>query len=120
LPDFWEFLSFGDLSIANATSNRDGDRASDAQEYAADTSPTDKEAFLGIESIIESSGKRTISWRSAVAQSYQIQYTDTLDPSSWETVANEIIGLESFTSWVDENQTRIESPRRFYRIKLKQ
>ena len=120
LPDFWEFLSFGDLSIANATSNRDGDRVSDAQEYAADTSPTDKEAFLGIESIIESSGKRTISWRSAVAQSYQIQYTDTLDPSSWETVANEIIGLESFTSWVDENQTRIESPRRFYRIKLKQ
>ena len=120
LPDFWEFLSFGDLSTANATSNRDGDRASDAQEYAADTSPTDIEAFLGIESIIESSDKRTISWRSAIGQFYQIQYTDTLDSFSWETVANEIIALESLTSWIDENQTRIESPRRFYRVKLNQ
>ena len=120
LPDFWEFLSFGDLSTANAISNHDGDRASDAQEYAADTSPTDKEAFLGIESITESSGKRTISWRSAIGQSYQIQYTDTLDSPIWETVANEIFGLEFFTSWIDENPTRIESPRRFYRVKLNQ
>ena len=48
IADAYEMLHCGTLSVMNATSNLDGDPASDLQEYLSNTDPNDPNSYLRI------------------------------------------------------------------------
>lgn len=87
LGDPWEREHFGNLTEASATSNRDGDSASDKDEYEADTNPSDGSDSLQISShALDVVGDSlTIEFTSSPSRLYEIQISENMGiaPDSW-------------------------------------
>lgn len=87
LGDSWERSHFGNLTTASATSNRDGDIASDKDEYEADTDPNDGADTLQIATHTLDVGDDalTIEFTSSLARLYEIQISENMGiaPDSW-------------------------------------
>ncbi len=80
LPDPWERLVFGRLTVAGATSDTDGDGASDAAEYAAGTDPKDGASCLRImaHSYSASRNSATLTFTISPVRNYRIEYDTDL------------------------------------------
>jgi hypothetical protein len=77
----------------NASSDRDGDGASDLDEYRADTNPMDATDRLRITRFERQAGQADLSWRSRPTRFYQIQTRAGLSPASpW---MNSALGLQT-------------------------
>ncbi len=80
LADAYEMFYCGSLSVMNATSNLDRDAASDLQEYAANTNPTDPASCLRITQQAYNSAhdQVTLTFTTAANRLYSIEQATAL------------------------------------------
>ena len=86
IPDAWELGHVGRLDLMNATSNADGDRATDLQEYLADTNPLIAGDELRVTEYSHSGDgtPRTITWTTQPTRLYRVEQRMDFDPrSTW-------------------------------------
>ena len=116
IPDDWEYLYFNNLTTANATTDRDGDGASDLAEYNAGTVPTDRTSRLRItaHTYNPTYTAATLTWTTVPTRRYRLEYdTDllgiwtnstlvTFDPDAGATSVRTLTPLAS-------------TPRRYFR-----
>lgn len=81
IADHWEQAHFGNLTTVNATSDHDGDGASDVAEYAANTDPDDNASYLKITSQTYNAGltQVTLVFTSNENRRYRIEYSEDLN-----------------------------------------
>lgn len=94
IPDAWELLQVGRLDLMHATSNTDGDRATDREEYLADTDPLiPGDELRVIDFSPPGDGTpATITWTTFPTRIYRLEQQTHFDPtSSW---------LDAGTGWV--------------------
>ena len=84
IADAWELVYSGSLTTMTATSNADGDAASDREEYLADTDPLTAGDELRITGIDPSSDgtRSTMTWTTRPTRVYRVQQRPDLTPSS--------------------------------------
>jgi hypothetical protein len=84
IADAWELVYSGSLTPMTATSNADGDRATDLEEYLADTDPLtpgDELRIIGIDPSTDGT-RSTITWTTRPTRVYRVQQRPELAPSS--------------------------------------
>jgi hypothetical protein len=117
ISDKWERLHLSNLTTANATSDQDGDGASDLAEYRAGTVPTDANSLLKITAYSYSAGftQASLTWTMVPTRRYRIEYDEdllgpwtnstlgTFTPPAGTTATSTVMGL-------------VSAPRRFFRV----
>lgn len=114
--DLWEYQNFGSTNnpAGNATADWDSDGFDNLSEWLADTSPSDTNSVLAIQSIaLEPSGPR-ISWQGGRAATQYLEYKETLISGSWQAIFTNLPPTDVFNEWIDVDAT---APLRFYRIR---
>jgi hypothetical protein len=125
LPDGWQIQYFG-FGFASNTSAQpgadpDGDRMTNAQEYAANTNPLDRKSHLKITSqTVSTAGDSvTLNWDSVSGKNYTIEYSSDL--VTWIPISPTIPGSSPSTSWIDDGTFTGGSPsskaKCYYRVK---
>jgi hypothetical protein len=116
IADAWELLHFGNLTTANATSNFDGDPATDLQEYLADTDPKDATSYLRITAYATAPTGTTnaLTWTSALTRLYHVQESLNLGGPIWYDSTLGLISPDGATT--TRNATDTNAPIRFYRV----
>jgi hypothetical protein len=114
IPDPWERLHFSSLTTANATTDWDGDGATDLQEYLAGTNPRDTNDVFAVVTLTHTPGATLLQWSYEASRCYQIEYSTNLSASSsWTPYVS---GNENVLGWhtlyFPDNNTR-----RFYRVR---
>jgi hypothetical protein len=73
LPNWWEYLYFGGLAIADPEADPDRDGLKNLAEYLCGTDPTRAESVLRIADLaIDAEGRLRLRWQSIPGRSYQI------------------------------------------------
>ena len=120
IPDAWELLKFGNLAVANATSDFDGDGVSDKSEYAADTNPLDAASFLRITSVTASSAGTTnaVTWTSEPTRHYRLwQTNDLAGAGAWLDSAFGLIPPD-LGATTTRTATNTAAEVRFFRVEV--
>ncbi len=118
IADAWERQKFGNLLTASASSNSDGDPATDLQEYLADTNPTDATSYLRITAQAFAAGGTTANliWTSEPTRFYFLEKTLNLGgvPAWADSSLGRITpdGATTTRGFADTN-----APGRFYRAR---
>ncbi len=87
------------------SSDPDNDHYENWKEYFAGTNPDDIDSFLGLKSIVRSSGnKLTLSWASVAGKSYSIEKCDDIKSGVWSVVKS------SITATAPSNTEEIDMP----------
>ncbi len=116
LGDAWEMQHFGNLTAASATSNADGDPASDLDEYRAATAPDDATDWLQLvsQSLAPSGTVLTLRFTTAPSRLYRIESSVTLD-GTWTTASPGTFAPDAGS--ITEKTFAIPSgPRGFFRV----
>src|SRR5215213_9708909 len=118
IPDAWEREKFGGLlTVANGSSDTDGDGFKDISEYLADTNPNDPLSFLSITNYNIAAGGSPLSltWRSQPTRQYHVQERTLVDSGIWSDVG---LGLISPDAGVTTTRsfTDTASAQRFFRV----
>jgi len=117
IADAWEYLHFGNLTTATATSNFDGDPATDLQEYLADTDPKDASSYLRITANNSNLGGTTnaLTWTSALTRCYRLQETLNLAPTAvWYDSALGLLASDG--ALTSRSLVETNASMRFYRV----
>ncbi len=117
IPDPWERWYFANLTLATATSDKDGDGASDRAEYQAGTDPLDPASKLKITDQTYNANftQATLTWTMVPTRNYRVEFdTDLL--GLWTDSA-----LGTFTPAAGGTATRTVTPgtaaaSRFFRV----
>ena len=113
LPDDWELAFLGDLNDV-ATSDRDGDGFSAAQELAAGTNPADAHSLLAL--ISPTSPNDPIRWQSVIGKHYSVLRSDTVNGRY--TLWHAGITADDSTSSVKDPDLAARTRLYFYRVQL--
>lgn len=62
IPDSWERAFFGTVAACDPTEDRDRDGMTNAQEYVADTDPTNPESLLRLKRVVRESDGLRVDW----------------------------------------------------------
>ena len=101
LPDWWEYLHFGDLTISNGNSDSDGDGMNDREEYASGSHPLQANSYLHITDIhFDVSDVPCVVWQSTESFSYELQVSHDMF-QSFTVVTNGIIATGSTHEYFD-------------------
>ena len=116
IADAWEYQKFGNLTTANATSNFDGDPATDLQEYLADTNPNDPTSYLRITAFNTAPNGSTnaLTWTSALTRLYHVHESLSLSAPVWYDSSLGLITPDGATT--TRNATDTNTAIRFYRV----
>lgn len=117
IADPWEMLHFGSLATATAITDSDGDGATDAAEYLAGTSPTDRASLLRIDSYKFNSDRSRMNLSFTVEPNrlYRIEYDEDLDGSWTDSALGTFApGVDPIQGMTLQNLTVV--PRRFFRV----
>ena len=113
MPDDWQRQYFGDVAsnwpAPHVDSDADG--ASNADEFAAGTNPSDKSDSLNV-SITNLERGRRMEWDAKLGSIYQLQETSQLE-SGWVNVDEPVLAIESRVGITLESVKKMK----FYRIK---
>ncbi|HOK78331.1 MAG TPA: hypothetical protein PLW35_11495, partial [Verrucomicrobiota bacterium] len=115
--DAWEILQFGDLTVADATSDRDGDRARDVEEFVAGTDPNNAQDYFHIQDWFFAEtvgGNLVLRWNSVTGRVYTVNTATNLAESSWSNVLQRMGDgtAQSFTNPLPD------VPHRFFRLRV--
>jgi len=116
IADAWEYAHFGNLTTANATSNFDGDPATDLQEYLADTDPKDANSYLRITSYATAPNGTTnsLTWTSTLTRSYHVYESLNLVAPVWYDSGLGLIAPDG--AFTTRNAADTNAATRFYRV----
>ena len=114
LPDDWQRQHFGNAAAAwpAGTADSDGDGASNEQEFAADTDPSDAADALSVRLAKLEKGTR-LEWDARPGALYQLQHTNELGSGDWANVGEPVLALEDRAGITLESVDNMK----FYRIK---
>ncbi len=86
IPDAWEIAQTGGTNtLSGSGQDSDNDGLSDAEEYVADTSPTNPASALLLSSLSITGNTVALSWDSRPTRFYAVEQATTLDPvADWE------------------------------------
>jgi hypothetical protein len=87
-------------------------------EFIAGTDPNQPSEFLAIQSLQQTDSSRVLIWQSIPGTIYHIEYSQSLETESWDSIASNIEGRGATTSWLDSDATRLADPSGFYRVKV--
>ncbi|MFM6128220.1 MAG: hypothetical protein ACKPBV_05650, partial [Sphaerospermopsis kisseleviana] len=115
IPDQW----WADYGITGsdrvAANDPDGDRFSNAQEYALGTNPKDLMSLLEITSVTRSDASvTTVEWLSVPGKKYRLYASPSLSPADWQPVGSEKTATGNRTSETHSTNTDVH----FYRVHL--
>jgi len=118
IPDWWEISHFNFLDIADSTSDWDGDRICDRNEYLAGTDPTNPASYLALYALNPTNPAGIIvHWMSVTDKTYTLMMsTNILYSDSFSPILSNIPGRRGYTSATDTFGK--VSGHFFYRIKL--
>jgi len=112
IPDEWEFLHFACATGAVAGADADHDRATNEDEYIADTDPNDSNSFFAVSSI--EAGSIVVGFQSESDRSYDVQFSENPVSGSWSDLQQAIPGDGSIILVTDTN----EATARNYRVRV--
>lgn len=123
LPDFWEHWHFGNLA-RQPGDDADGDEASNAAEFTANTNPTDAESNARLEIVRMDNGGVSLRMMASEGRRYVLESQTGGSPASpWSPLSEPIligepIGVTTllFTHLVPVGQVDLGS--RFYRVRI--
>jgi hypothetical protein len=115
IPDAWELEYFGGLGVATTNSDYDGDHFLDWQECMANTNPTNRNSFLGIQSATKAAPGMVIEWSSVTGKLYRVERGTNLIVYP-DTVVSNVPGIPPANTATDT--TAVGSGPWYYRIKL--
>jgi hypothetical protein len=80
IADAWELAHFGNLTTASATSDFDGDGATDLNEYTSATNPRDATSFFKIVTVSYANGftQATVAFSTDPSRRYRLEISDAL------------------------------------------
>jgi hypothetical protein len=120
LPDWWED-SFGldKTNSADAAGDSDGDGASNLNEFAAGTNPTNAASLFRVVSVQQESNDVRLTWATVGGKSYRVQTNGNMFvPFADFGPLISVIGAgESTTNFVDSNAVP-NAATRYYRVRL--
>ncbi len=111
MDDDWEVAYFGSLS-RNGSGDFDGDGATDLQEFLAGTDPTNSGSIFRVLTVASAGGGATIFWIGSPGRSYQVEYKDDLNNTTWSALPGNVAWNGSTASLADTNA----AVGRFYRV----
>jgi hypothetical protein len=116
IPDAWELLHGTNLSAMNRTTDRDGDGASDVEEYLADTNPADPADRFGILNFTQSGLVSLLSWPTKSTRNYVLQSRSDFEVGTvWKNVSpGPLIGTGNILTGSVTNS--LAEPHLFFRI----
>lgn len=112
LSDLFEQTFFNTTTGGEASIDSDGDGLTNAQEQKAGTDPTNAASFLKIDSIA-AAGSTTLTFGAVSNRTYSVQFIDSLNPGSWNTLT--AVPARS-TNWTATIQDATPNANRFYRL----
>jgi hypothetical protein len=115
MPDDWERIYFTSLTNMTATSDTDGDRFPDWQEYVAGTLPTNPGSRLVVTGVKSARTNLVLTWQSVSNRQYSIAWRTNLMAGTWSPVVSNIPGVAPVnvrTVSVDKAGSR------FYRVQV--
>ncbi len=116
LADWWEADFFGNLDH-DGSSDSDGDRFTDAQEFLSRTDPTSALSVFKLNSTdFDPVNGTTLQFQTAQGISYQLLWSQTLAEDSWQILQDDILG--DGTTLELSDPSAVSAERRFYRLRL--
>jgi len=115
LPNSWWSTYFPPPNQADwvAGNDADGDRFTNAQEYALGTDPTDSSSRFHVTSITREAGATTVVWSSVLGKKYQLYASPSLNEPDWQPV-----GAEKTAAGNSTDETHTTTGDRFYKVHL--
>ncbi len=90
LPDAWELVHFGGLSLQDGDDDADRDGASNLDEYYSMTHPVDADSRLAISAIRQSNGAIELEWTAAPWGRYRVFEGTHAPAARWQAVAEKV------------------------------
>jgi hypothetical protein len=114
LPDDWQREYFGKTVTTwpEASADSDADGATNGEEFAAGTDPSDRSDSLTVSLAKLERGQR-LEWNARPGALYQLQHTAALGSGSWANVGEPVLALEGRAGITLESVENMK----FYRIK---
>lgn len=122
LPDWWEKAYFGRLTGSDPQADTDLDGQTDLQEFLAGTDPGDPQSVLHLLGSHADNGAGgltfTLNWTAAAGKAYQVIYTNSLSPASWQSTLpnSRITASAGQTSLGYTDASASGSATRFYAV----
>lgn len=116
LPDAWEDANGLNRNDPNdADADPDGDGFTNRQEYIAGTDPQDAGSALKVQSMNWGTNAFTLRFSAATGKTYTVQYRDSLEAGSWQTLTN--VNAQPVAGQVPVNDPGAgTNATRFYRL----
>jgi subtilisin family serine protease len=118
LPDWWEMENLGSLA-GNADDDGDADGFSNLDEFLAGTDPDDPAsqlAFTAAAALVDGPETHfTLTFPSVLDRCYQIEWSETLQPGSWQPLGAPVTGTGALMQ-VQDPEAIQNATRRFYRM----
>lgn len=115
LPDSWEYNNYGDVILAVAIADDDGDGRTNYDEYLSNTDPRNATSVLKVHGIAQPAAERVeVSLITSPQRNYTLfKSSDLGAEDSWKPVAGPTIGTDGNLTLVDTNATGRQA---FYRV----
>jgi Tol biopolymer transport system component len=114
LPDDWEVAYFGNLD-QTASGDFDHDGHTNAQEYTADTDPTNQNSVLRVLTLLSSTtGQTQLFWSAIPGKTYRVEFKASLVDSQWTPFPDLVTASGTTASATDPNSGFTGT--RFYRV----
>lgn len=120
LPDWWE-SALPSVAADGASADSDADGFTNLQEFLSGTEPENAESRPGFTAFGPGTGSAgqdfTLSFFGAEDVQYQVEWSDSLESGSWQTLGSVLTGTGAEIQVSDPGAFHAAA-RRFYRLKL--